>query len=317
MRFAFPKNPSLPKPFPRQDQLQIYSAADMQCAGLETLGFDAAWRKRNFEESKENRLRNAFGCTSAVLALLWEEIQTVIKNPINPKKETLHQFFVAMHFLKHYDTEEDQYDKWKIASNTFRDQNWNMIQKVSELFHLKCGWPEDNFDDDILVGSIDGTHIMTEEVTHESIPKDPAMFSWKHHSAGWNLEIALALRSSQIIHMSDPKPAGKWNDIKIFKQCGLLSQLKKKKKKMIADSGYQGCPKYLCLQNSYDSKEVAEFKRRARCRHEFINKKFKNFKILNSATGFRSSHKKLKMVIRAVAVIVQTNMDCGEPLWDV
>lgn len=90
-------------------------------------------------------------------------------------------------------------------------------------------------------------------------------------------------------------------------------------KMAVADAGFGlkagGHFGLLCLPNSKDSKELARFKTRARCRHETFNGRINNFAILQHT--FRHGWKCHKFALEAVVVIVQYQMDNGAPIFDV
>jgi hypothetical protein len=185
------------------------------------------------------------------------------------------------------------------------------------LKEMKIRWPHDNFG----TGewgwgpSVDGVHFTSEEKVHPHLPKDPAIFSYKHNCAGFTYEIGLALAESKLVWFSGPHDAGAWTDIKIFKEKGLMALLKAKKKRAIGDGGYRGFPKLMSTPNSHDSANVKLFKNRARMRHEKYNGKLKTFQCLDRR--FRHSKERLQACFEAVAVIVQYMMEMGEPMYDI
>lgn len=235
---------------------------------------------------------------------------------MDASKHSVDLFLATLHFLYRYPTEIESSNLWKRTRKTSRKWTWFFVDRIKALKDDLFGWPEDNFGSLIWVMSVDGTHFRTEEPTAEDVPKDPAYFSFKHHSAGFNYEIGLALAESKIIWMSGPWRAGEFNDVKIFCDKGLAWLLKQHKKMVIADNGYRGYPALASTPNPHDPKEVALFKSRARSRQEALNNKFKNFECLSSR--FRTSGEgRLEACIEAVAVIVQYKMDGGEPLYDI
>jgi hypothetical protein len=153
------------------------------------------------------------------------------------------------------------------------------------------------------------------EPSDGEISKDPSYYSFKHHCAGFNYEIALSLYESKIVWMSGPWEAGDWNDIAIFTGKGLAWILREKKKMAIADNGYRGYPQLVSTPNPLDDEEVAQFKSRVRCRQEALNGKMKCFECLSDR--FRHSKKQLQACVECVAVVVQYKMDGGQPLYEV
>jgi hypothetical protein len=135
---------------------------------------------------------------------------------------------------------------------------------------------------------------------------------------GFNYEIALSLRESKIVWLNGPYPAGTYNDIKIFRECGLKDKLEVTGKKAIADSGYQGYPQLISRYNSLDSEEVREFKTRARLRHEKFNGMCKVFECLSDRFRHKPNmEEKLQACFESVAIIVSYKMEMGEPLFDI
>jgi hypothetical protein len=183
----------------------------------------------------------------------------------------------------------------------------------SFLIKIKWKWNEneDAAADNIFILSVDGTHCRIKE------PKKTPSGQWYSHKLnkpGVSYEIALDLKKSQISWTNGPFPAAK-HDISIYKQenSGLKWQIPDGKK-VIADRGYRGeTNKELCTPNIFDDDKTKLFKRRARARHESVNKKIKDFDILENR--FRHSVKKHKSVFEAVVVIVQMDMDNGLELF--
>jgi hypothetical protein len=161
--------------------------------------------------------------------------------------------------------------------------------------------------------SVDGTHCRISEP--EAVPSSQ-WFSHKLNKPGVSYEIAVDLTDSKIAWINGPFPAAK-HDIAIYRQenTGLKWKIPDGKK-VIADRGYKGAAnKELSTPNVFDDKETSIFKRRARARQETVNKKMKDFNILDNR--FRHLVKKHKSVFEAFAVIVQMDMDNGLKLFAV
>jgi hypothetical protein len=162
--------------------------------------------------------------------------------------------------------------------------------------------------------AFDGVHFHTEEKVHPELPKDPAIFSYKHNCAGFVYEFGVSLCDSTCVWMNGPFDAGN-NDAQIFTERGLLDKLKSTKKRGIADGGYRGFSTYVSTPNSHDSDEVKIFKRRARQRNEKFNGMLKTFDCLSNR--FRHTKEGLQSCVEAVAVITEYKMEFGEPLFDI
>jgi len=183
----------------------------------------------------------------------------------------------------------------------------NSFQIVWESGDANCE-PQDN--DTIFIISVDGTHCRINEPR-----KNPSSqwYSHKFHKPGVTYELGIDIRSSKLVWINGPFPAGQ-NDLQVFrKEGGLKSQIPDGKK-AIADSGYAGEPK-LSIQNPHDTSLVKNYKNRARARHESFNGRIKSFKILDER--FRHGFAKHKAVFEAVCVIVQFDLENGHPLFGI
>ena len=85
-------------------------------------------------------------------------------------------------------------------------------------------------------------------------------------------------------------------------------------KKVLADSGLKGSDK-ASTRMPGNSHRVKHFRARVQGRQETLFKRFKDFGILRQR--FRHGYELHKMVLDAVAVIVQYDMENGHPLFDV
>jgi hypothetical protein len=304
------------------DDLQIFTPDEMMVKGLLLLGWTEHQIGRVQDVTNLERFRSHFGADPDVLAQIWEDLQTteiaaanINRHFTDRMKKDVKDFFATMHFLKRYETENERERTWRSSKNTIRRNGWFYVDHIRALKADKIVWPK-SFGDLIWVLTVDGTHLRTYEPNHPELPKDPANFSYKHHCAGYNYEIALSLTESKLIWMSGPWPAGTYNDIKIFKEKGLARKLQKHGKKGIADSGYNGYPQLLSLPNNkHDDKEVMQFKSRARLRHEGFNRMLKTFDCLSDT--FRHSKEQLQACFETVAVVVQYKMERGYPLYDI
>ena len=300
------------------EDIDILTEDEMLLAGMKALKWTDDELSRGSKETNNNRFRGHYGADPHVIAALWVDLQTtsIIKARLDPAKRDINGLFVALHFLKRYPKEIEAETLWKRNPNKNRSDVWYYINLIRELKAEKIGWPSHNFGGDIWVMSVDGTHFRTQEPSHPNLPKDPSYFSYKNKCAGFNYEIGLALPESKLVWFNGPYKAGTYNDIKIFKEMGLKRKLRKYKKRVIADHGYRGQPKYVSTNNSRDSDEVRRFKIRARQRHEKFNGMLKEFECLGVNFRHRPMEAKLQACFEAVVVIVQYKMEMGTPLFE-
>lgn len=302
-------------PLPEPQLKYILTDDEMLREGLFALGWNQTQLDRSKDKGNKEKFRAHFGANPHVIAQLWEDLVTtnVPKARVDPKKNPIKQFFVALHFLKRYQTEIERNSTWKVSKNTLRQWTWFYVGKIRALKPEKIRWPSDNYGDLKWIMSVDGTHMRTQEPNAKDLPKDPSYFSFKHKCAGFNYEIGLSLHESKLIWFRGPYKAGTYTDVKIFNEKGLKAKLKSLGKMAIGDHGYRGFPKLISTNNSHDSDEVRRFKIRARQRHEQYNRKLKEFQCL----GFKVRHNKRQLIkcFEAVAVIVEYKMEMGEPLY--
>ena len=300
-------------------------------SGLNLLGWtdERLAFKRRSDETNRDQYRGMFGVNPYVTARLCEDLQTSLtaEARVESKDLNLDKLHWTLYWLYRYPTETEQESIWHKCANTVRDACWFYTSKIRALKHEKIVWPGTNGhwkDDDKWVMTVDGTHLRTLEPGDSDVPKDPAYFSFKHHTAGFNYEVGIDLFESRCIWLSGPWKAGLYNDRKVFKEKGLKQKLEQSGKMAIGDDGYTGYPDLISTANSLDSKEVSEFKSRARQRHEIYNGKLKQFDILSERFRCKNNPndewtvaEKLQMVFEAVNVIVQYKMELGEPLFDI
>jgi DDE superfamily endonuclease len=157
--------------------------------------------------------------------------------------------------------------------------------------------------------SIDGTHCRISEPR-----KEPSAGNYSHklNKPAVAYEIGIEIDDNKIIHVNGPYPAGSCSDVNIFRQPGGLKEKLPPGKKVIADRGYTG-EIVLSTPNPLDSKPLKTFKSRARARHESLNKKVKDYKILEHR--FRHPLMKHKTVFEAIITIIQYDLDNGSTLF--
>ena len=128
-------------------------------------------------------------------------------------------------------------------------------------------------------------------------------------------EVCVCIQTGDIVWINGPYEAGSWPDINIFRD-GLRHFLDENER-VEADDGYIGdSPKYIkCPAGFTNIKANERMQCFARRRHETINKRFKNWKILS--TNFRHDLRRHGDVFRAVVVITQLAINNGEKPFQV
>jgi DDE superfamily endonuclease len=307
------------------DGVFILTGDEIMRHGLLLLGYKAEQLDRQSKHRREKHtamFKGDYGASPQVVARIFEDLQTTnipsAKIHAANMNDASHLLY-TLAFMKSYPTEQQRANKWHLCDRLLRDNGWDMMKRLQALKATKIVWPtEAEIGDQVFIGSIDGTHVKTNEPNHPDFPKNTKAFSYKNKAAGLSYEIVLSLSSSKIIWMNGPFLASV-HDAKIFKSPGgLKAKLQGTGLRLIADSGYGGKAhhQYISQLSSHDSPEVTNFKVRARMRHEGCNGRLKTFRIIDSAR-FRHGQEKFKIAFEACAVVTNYKMEISEPLFDV
>jgi len=223
---------------------------------------------------------------------------------------------IAQHFLWAYPK------NYSILAETFKGVGmkqvqgqalWGMIEKISALVLSKVQWDPsfDQLDTEIFIISVDGKDFRIWEPKHPLRRYDKDYSSHKYSKkAALRYEIALSLKNSRVVWISGPHKAGADSDLKIFNE-GLKHKMLPGKK-AVCDGTYKGS-KSLAKPDCLESKELKNFKSRARNRQETINGRLTFYACLNHT--FTHGIPNHKHAFQAVLVMVQTQMEHGAELF--
>lgn len=194
---------------------------------------------------------------------------------------------------------------------------WSAVLILIVQYCLQIKWENRKIDDigNDALASVDGVDCQRlGKINHDGRP-DKRYYSHKFKGPALRYEVAIAIRSSNIVWIAGPYLPGECNDLQIFRK-GLIKKLGKSER-VEADDGYIGeAPKKVKCPGSYVSRnDQKKMRGRLRMRHESINERLKNFNCLS--TKFRHSDKKHGWCFRAVAVATQLAMELGEEIFDV
>jgi hypothetical protein len=157
--------------------------------------------------------------------------------------------------------------------------------------------------------TVDGTDFRVGE------PNRSIQGRWNSHKinrAGLRYEIAICIQTGEIVWINGPFPCGEYPDVKIFRL--RLKTLLAEGEKVESNGGYGyfGHPDDRCCVPKVRTEVPGRARAQALARHEAVNARFKAFNILQNP--FRNDVARHGTVFRAVAVLVQIQMDCGQ-LW--
>lgn len=145
--------------------------------------------------------------------------------------------------------------------------------------------------------------------------KQKAWYTKKHNGPGIRYEIALSILGGDIVWIHGGFPCGDWPDIEIFRHA--LVHFLDPNERVETDRGYRGeAPKNVKRPGLLPKTDPVEVMRETiRGRHESVNEKFKNFRVLSER--FRHEVNQHHTCFRAVAVLVQLLIENGDPLFSV
>ena len=163
--------------------------------------------------------------------------------------------------------------------------------------------------------SVDGIHCPVHELMDFERSK---RYSSKKYGkkAALAYEIAISLWTKKIVHTNGPHPAGAKGDYVIY--ISKLRDMIPAGKKAIADRIYspESAPEQtIAARNRLDPPDVKEFKRRARGRHEGLNRFVRWF--LCMKVVWRHKYNKHVIFFDAVIVVIQYTLDFGDELFDI
>ena len=161
---------------------------------------------------------------------------------------------------------------------------------------------------------IDGTDFRILQKGAVSKGNPFASFKYKGKSA-LRYEIGLDILEGNLIWIRGPYPAGKYNDLTIFRDC-LVHKLEPYER-VVADKGYVGdAPQFVKCPNSRTlRREHKKMTRQVSARHETINTRFKFWGILKQV--YRHNIEDHGDVVYALGVIIQLSVEHGEQLYRV
>jgi hypothetical protein len=169
-------------------------------------------------------------------------------------------------------------------------------------------WYKGDRQNDCLV-SVDGTDFQ--------IPYHGRKFHSHKYKFGSALryEVAVCILTGELVWINGPYPAGRWNDIAIFRNA--LKSMLDPGERVEADDGYRGeSPGFVKCPQSIGQLAITEsMQSLVRRRHETVNKRFKQWGILKQV--FRGDISKHNQVFRFVAIVTQIAIENGEPLFGV
>lgn len=305
----------------------IVTATRMQSFGLELMRVRL---NRKNKKHLEKLFHSHYGSSSATLANTWFDLcyytgswGTTVLSQKEKSQKGLKRFCAAQYWLwqrpKNANTMATTFD---MCTDYCQGQGlWKWIEYLATLAEKKIVWDPrlDMKSTEYYAITGDGVDFKMWERKHKLYPYDTKAMSHKFRKCAAKYLIALSTYESKCVFIAGPFRGGK-GDLDIFRESGLLKRLLDNGKVCIADRGYiprlASEKKAFALPENMDNgKEIGKFKSRARCRQETFNARLKCFGCLQQT--FTNGFLKHGIALRAVAVMVQYQMDNGSPLYNV
>ncbi len=301
--------------------------------GLSLVGFNEVRQRRVRRKKNLSRFRTHYQSDPKVYAVLLVKLQTTeidgarLDFDTVGVQKTIDYFFMAIHCLACYPTEQEAEGIFGCCDKTWRDWVWKIIKNISELLPEIIIWPDYWGHPDsefgtktIFIVSVDGVHCRIQEPTHEDFSENTIYYSHKFKTAALDYEVAISIYEDKCVWIAGPYPAGK-NDISVFRHKLQQKILESRERsgvnhRAVGDKGYRGERKVLSVPSSSDTQAVRDFKSRVLSRQETWNCRMKNFDVLDER--FRHHElEKHQWCFHAVAVIVELQVENGSPLFRV
>ena len=278
--------------------------------------------KRKSEFNNNQQFRKHYGSSNLDLAEMWFDLMTTsIEGAIVINKDKCEKgfkiFMVAHYFLWIYPKNASLIAcTFKLCEKYSRGANlWKWVKKIAALKAKKIVWhPDlDNPNKEKFVYTIDGTDFRTWEKKHLTLNLDKKQCSKKFNHGAVKYEIAMSVYRPKCVWINGPFRGG-LHDLEVFR-AGLKAKMPAGKV-AIVDRGYRTSEAdevgVFSYPDNMDSKELGNFKSRARLRHEGFNGRLKHFGSL--CQTFCHGFDNHKFVFEAVVVIIQYQMDNGTQL---
>ena len=298
----------------------LLSPDDVQERGLGFLNVNIG---RKSEERLLNDFRHHYGSSPLDIACCWHDLCNLDEDSefaLQSKEKSekgFKMFMAAQYFLWNTPSNsEDFASRWGVCADYVRGKRlWKWVDRIASLCSKKIQWEDC---EEIMAMTADGVDCHTWEIQHPEFPVDRSAMSHKFRKCGARYLIGLSVHRSKCVAIEGPFKGGK-NEVEIFRESGLMKLMQDKEKVCIADRGFRSKlvseQKVFSLPDYMDSEVLHNYKSRARLRHETFNRRLKHFDILSHT--FRWSWDKHGRAFRAVAVMVQYQMDNGSPLFSV
>lgn len=289
--------------------------------GLEFVDID--WRGRSTNANKAT-FKAHYGRTEEVLSAVWFDIVHLHPSWLDLEDlEGNFRSFMKANFLvwaypknaeifgAHFGGDNEKYCRG--------DAVWYWIELMAHMSREMFQWDEQYASDpngSPFAWSADGVEFSAWEPKHPTMNKDRKFFSYKHNRAGFLYLFVMEVQRTRLAMIIGPVEASQ-DEIGLFR--AHLKDKIPRGKYVIVDKGMKSGSDeterdLLAFPNPTDSQELKKFKARVRCRQEAFHSRLRKYAALEQV--FRHGMHKHKLVVEAVCLLVQYDLDLGSDIFD-
>ena len=267
--------------------------------------------------------KSHYGSNSTHISVMWSDILMQLDLKKEDKSENrFKRLLIAIFFLWAYPKNA------AMLASTFGvckrlvqgEYLWYWVRIIGKLKRYKVIWPTETYNDpnsQIFIITVDGVDFkVTENRRHPLFPIDTGEYSQKFAHAAFKYEIGIDCFTGKIFWLNGPFRAG-MHDRTIYNMG--LKDIIPEGKMVVCDRVYRSKVKKendsLSIPSLCDSKKLANFKIRLRCRHETFNGRIKNFASLSHT--YHHDRSKHIAVFEAVCLMVIYQLENGNPLFTI
>ena len=270
-----------------------------------------------------------YGSSPVVLSRIWDDFQTVDIQKAKLKDSEMNEASFKQYLISHHFLWAKPKNDYCIASHfgVNRDECrgkliWKWISKMAALKDHKIKWDviEEQEEEDCITYTVDCVDFLCWEKKHPKFNLDKKMYSKKFAHAAFRYMVCISVHESKVLFVKGPlKPST--HDLTIARMPGSLMELVHQKRGNVGcgdramNTGKANEQGMFSTPNEGDPETLKKYKTQMRMRQETFFGRMKKYRICTEA--FQYSRQRHRLVIYAICVILQYQMENGSPLYSV
>jgi hypothetical protein len=219
-----------------------------------------------------------------------------------PGKASVYHLLWTLQHLKMYCSQTASAMITRVCEKTYRDWVKKFLEALRCVSVQYIRWGN-RFMNDVgctCLVTVDGTDCKIQEPT----PFSRGWYSHKSNGPGVRYEVGLCIQTGWIVWVNGPFPCGEWLDLRIARE-GIVHHLLPGEM-FIADGGYCDGGEYFNTPNGLNNEEQG-MQSLARSRHETVNKRLKQFKVIDGV--YRHSIESHGTCFHTIALLTQISLE--------